>query len=66
MFSVGTNNTIGSILDVYEGTSNVNNSYCSHAEGNGNNISGITIMPKAGGIQCKVLILLMPKEVQIL
>ena len=40
MFSVGTNNTIGSILDVCEGTSNVNNSYCSHAEGNGNNISG--------------------------
>ena len=40
MFSVGTNNTIGSILDVCEGTSNVNNSYCSHAEGNGNDISG--------------------------
>ena len=40
MFSVGTNNTIGSRLDVCEGTSNVNNSYCSHAEGNGNNISG--------------------------
>ena len=39
-FSVGIDNTIGSILDVCEGTSNVNNSYCSHAEGNGNNISG--------------------------